>query len=545
VNEWNFADVWETAADALPDAEAQVHGDRRLTWTQLDRRADGVGAALLDAGLQQQDKVALLLYNAPEYMESAFGALKAGLVPVNTNYRYGPDELEYLWDNADAAAVVFHGELTETVATVRERLPAIRTWLHVDDATAPCPDWATPYEQAATSAPGRTRAPWGRSGDDLILIYTGGTTGRPKGVMWRQHDMYRVSDTMRDPAEADLDHIRRRLQEAPARPVGVPGAPLMHGTGYVFAGTILTRGGTVVTLPSRRFDVVELLDTIQRERVTALCIVGDAFCRPIVDALDAEGDRWDITSLEAVSSAGMVWSAESKQRLLEHAPDAILVDLLNSSEASGMGRSIASKRKSGAAMRFRLGDNAFVIDDDGRPVVPGSGQVGRVAVRGHLPLGYYKDPEKTAATFPTIEGVRCSVPGDHARVEADGTVTLLGRGSTSVNTGGEKVYPEEVEEALKTHADVDDAVVIGIPDERFGEVVAALVQLRPDAAQATPEALTEHVRGRLARYKAPRHIVFAPSVGRGPSGKADYPAARRLIEQRLSEAATPTGGSRP
>lgn len=544
MNSWNFANVWETVADTVPKRCAQAFGAQRFSWSQFERRADGVARSLLAADLGQQDKVALLLYNGPEYMETAFGALKAGLVPVNTNYRYGPDELEYLWDNADAAAVVFHGELTERVDQVRTRLPQIKFWLHADDGTIGCPDWALPYEDAAACADARVHAPWGRSGEDLVLIYTGGTTGRPKGVMWRQHDLYRVSDTARDPADEDLAQVRERLEQPDnVAPIGLSAAPMMHGTGYVFTGTILSRGGTVVTLTSRSFKVAELLDTIQREHVSALCIVGDAFCLPIVDALDAEPDRWDISSLRAVSSAGMAWSSANKQRLLEYAPEAILVDLLNSSEASGMGRSIVSKRKPSAATRFRLGDNAFVIDEEGREVQPGSGQVGRVAVRGHLPMGYYKDPEKTKLTFPTIRGVRCSVPGDYAVVEVDGTITLLGRGSTSINTAGEKVYPEEVEEALKKHPDIVDALVVGIPDPRFGQVIAAAVVARRDA-KPEASALIEHTRGLLARYKAPRHVMLVESLERNPSGKADYPAISKRLQSWVRDGSQPTIANR-
>jgi acyl-CoA synthetase (AMP-forming)/AMP-acid ligase II len=538
VSLWNFADVWDVAAATVPDRTAQIHGDERLTWAQFAASADGVASTILGAGLEHQDKVALLLYNGPAYMQCAYGILKAGLVPVNTNYRYGPDELEYIWSNSDAAAVIFHGALTEAVAEARNRLPDVRLWLHVDDGTDPRPEWAGSSEEAVRAAP--PRAP-SRSGDDLLLIYTGGTTGRPKGVMWRQHDMYRVSDTARDPAEADLEHVRRRIEERrPEPPVGLSAAPLMHGTGYVFASTILSRAGSLVTLTSRSFDVVELLDTVERERVSALCIVGDAFCLPIVEALDAEPERWDITSLTAVSSAGMAWSPRNKERLLVHAPDAILVDTLNSSEASGMGRSISSRRRPPGAARFRLGDNAFVIDEENREVEPGSGEVGRLAVRGHMPLGYYKDPEKTEQTFPQIRGERCAIPGDYAVVEADGTITLLGRGSTSINTAGEKVYPEEVEEALKEHPDVVDALVIGVPDERFGEVVAAAVQVRPGSS-VDAAALIAHVRASLARYKAPRHVMLVDSVERGPSGKADYPAVRRRVQAWLAqpEAASP------
>ncbi|GAC1373900.1 MAG: acyl-CoA synthetase [Acidimicrobiales bacterium] len=537
---WNFADVWETVADSTPASIAQIHGDRRQNWHDLSRRADGVAAALLDEGLSRQDKVALLLYNSPEYLETAFAAMKVSLVPVNTNYRYQAPELEYLWDNADAAAVVFHGELTDRVATARERLPLVRCWMHVDDGTVACPAWATPYEEAASSTSNQACVPWNRSGDDLILIYTGGSTGQPKGVMWRQHDLYRVSDTAHDPTSADLVHVAKRLRDRGAAPVGLPAAPLMHGTGFVFASSILTRGGTVDTLPSRVLDVEQMLETIQRDRVTALCIVGDAFGRPIVDALDEDPLRWDVSSLEAVSSAGMAWSPDVKQRLLAHAPNALLVDLLNSSEASGMGRSIISRKKVRADSGFTLGKNAFVVDDAGAPVEPGSGQIGRLAVSGHLPLGYYKDPAKTAVVFPTVNGVRCSIPGDYAVVGSDGVISLLGRGSTCINTGGEKVFPEEVEGALITHPDVVDALVVGIADERFGEIVGALVQGRAGAA-LTESELIEHVRSQLARYKAPRHVMLVTSVGRGPHGKPDYPQVRRRLMTWLSSGKSAAG----
>ena len=528
--EWNFADVWETVAQAVPDRVAQMHGDRGTSWRDFDARANGIASNLLNAGLARQDKVALYLLNGPEYLQSAFACMKASLVPVNTNYRYQRDELHYLWDNADAVAVIFHGVFTETAEAVRGRCGKVRLWIHVDDGSAPCPAWAIAYERAAQPQARRTMAPWGRSGDDIILIYTGGTTGRPRGVMWRQHDLYLASNTAADPAQADLAHVRKRIAgqktEGTGAPAGLPAAPLMHGTAFVFAGTILSRGGCVVTLRKMQFDVEELLDAIQNTPVTDLCIVGDAFCRPIVDALDAAPRRWNIGSLKAVSSSGMMWSNATKQRLLEHAPNAMLIDFLNSSEASGMGRSIASKKKAGEAARFTLGQNAFVIDDQGRPLAPGSGIAGRIAVRGGVPIGYYGDPEKTAATFPVIDGVRCAIPGDFAVVEADGGITLLGRGSVSINSGGEKVFPEEVEECIKRMPQVRDAVVVGVPDARFGETVAAAIELVAGRA-LDAAAVVEHVRAHLAHYKAPRHVMVVQSVGRGPNGKADYMVLRK------------------
>src|SRR5438270_580244 len=367
-NGWNFADVWEVVADMQPDKPATVHGDRRSTWGEFDRRADGVARALLDAGLQRQDKVAQYLYNCPEYLESVFASMKAGLVPVNTNYRYGDEELVYLWDNADAVAVMFHGAFTERIEDIRARVPGVRLWLWVDDGSGPCPAWAVPYEDGAKQATERVVPPWGRTGDDLYMLYTGGTTGMPKGVMWR----------------------------------------------------------------------------------------------------------------EAV-----------RQGVLRHPPGMLLVDAFSSSEALGMGQSISSAGGAAKTAKFMLGEHARVLTDDGRDVEAGSGEMGRVAVRGRCPVGYYKDPEKSARTFPVIDGERYSVPGDYATVEADGTLRLLGRGSVCINTGGEKVYPEEVEEALKEHPAVGDAVVVGVPDERFGEIICAWVELA-DAGTALAEAGVLH-----------------------------------------------------
>ena len=535
---WNFADVWEVIAEQLPDAPAQVHGEQVVTWRDFDRRADGVARALLDAGLGHQDKVAQYLYNAPEYLESLFATYKAGMIPVNTNYRYGDDELIYLWDNADTAAVVFHGVFTERIEAIRDRLPDVRLWLWVDDGHGPCPDWATGYEQAATSGVERVVAPWGRSADDLYLLYTGGTTGKPKGVMWRQGDLFAVlnasSPVRYEGEEGDLDVVRATLEQP--GPVHLPACPLMHGTAAFSSFSMLSAGGCVVTLTNRSFDVVELLDAVERERVNTMAIVGDAFAKPMLRALDAEPDRWDISSLFLIISSGVMWSEETKQGLLRHHPHMLLADQFSSSEALGMGASVSTGDGATRTARFQLGENARVIDHEGKDVEPGSDQVGRVAVKGRQPIGYYKDPEKTAATFIELDGERYSVPGDFAMVEDDGTLTLLGRGSVCINTGGEKVYPEEVEEALKTHAGVHDAVVVGVPDERFGEAIAAVVEVAPGATVEESE-LVDHVRGRLAHYKAPRHLVTVDSIARSPNGKVDYRRLRDLATRQVGASA--------
>jgi fatty-acyl-CoA synthase len=530
--------MWETSAEVIPDAPCLIQGDRRFTWREVDRRADGVAAWLLGLGVQEQDKVAQYLYNCPEYLESMFASYKAGLVPVNTNYRYADEELAYLWDNADAVAVVFQGEFVERIERLRPQLTKVRGWLWVDDGSGPCPEWATPYEQVATSPPDqRQRGPWGVDGDHLYMLYTGGTTGMPKGVMWRQDDLVMSSAAQLDgglPDEPDYELVRSRI-DGPGL-VSLPACPLMHGTGAITSQAALNRAGSVVLLTRRNYAPVELLDTIHREKVNSVAIVGDAFAKPMLRALDAEPDRWDLSSLQLISSSGVMWSEETKQGLLRHHAEMFLMDAFSSSEALGMGVSLSGGDQTAQTATFQLGPNAVVIGDDGRFVEPGSGDIGMVGVGGRIPLGYYKDEAKTASTFRVIEGKRYSMPGDYATVETDGSISLLGRGSVCINTGGEKVFPEEVEEALKTHPGVRDAVVVGLPDEKWGEAITALVEADPNADVDEPQ-LTAHVKERLAGFKAPKRVLFVDSIGRAPNGKVDYKSCKATALQRLAPVA--------
>jgi len=550
MTDWNFADVFELCAEVRGERPALVNGETVVSWADFDRRAAGLATALLSAGLGHQAKVAQYLYNCNEYLESVFAAEKAAMVPVNTNYRYEDNELLYLWDNADAEAVVFHGAFSERVDRLRHHLPGVKLWLWVDDGSGPRPDFALDYEEAAASLPAgassRVEGPWGRSGDDLYFLYTGGTTGMPKGVMWRQDDLFNLlndGSVLRLPVEEGVEAARALLesmQDSP--PVLLPACPLMHGTGAFTAYTGLAIGGTVVTMPGRSFDPVAVLDAVSRHRVNVLTIVGDSFAKPLLRELDgAEPGRHDLSSIFAMISSGVMWSEEAKRALLRHAPQMMLVDAFSSSEALGMGASVSSAGSEAHTASFRLGPFAKVIDDEGNEVKPGSGVAGRLALGGRLPVGYYKDEAKTASTFLTIDGVRYSVPGDYAMVEEDGTLTLLGRGSVCINTGGEKVFPEEVEEVLKTHPAVLDAACVGVPDERFGEAITAVVQLRPEEA-ASPEELVHHVRGRLAAYKAPRNVLFVESIGRSPSGKLDYSGLKSLARERVGAGA---GAVRP
>jgi acyl-CoA synthetase (AMP-forming)/AMP-acid ligase II len=524
VSAWNFADAWEVVAETLPDAPATVHAGQTRTWAELDRRADAVATWLLDHGMARGETFAQYLYSGPEYVESLFAGFKIGIPPVNTNYRYGGDELVYLWDNADTAAVVFHGTFTDRIASVLDRVPRVRQWLWVDDGSGPRPAWAADYADAAAAWKGRASPPWGRTPDDLYLLYTGGTTGTPKGVMWRQDDVFAVLNRtapVRVPEDGGLDDLRKALVKP--GPSHVPCAPLMHGTGAFTSMAILSSGGSIVTLAGRHFDAVELLDTIERERVRSVAIVGDAFAKPILGALDAAPGRWDLSSLRVMTSSGVMWSTATKDGLLRHCPGLTCVDTLGSSEAIGMAASVSTTAASASTAAFQLSSTTRVVTDDGLDVAPGSGQVGMVALGGRMPLGYYKDDTKSAQTFRIIDGRRWSIPGDFATVEEDGSLRLLGRGSQCINTGGEKVYPEEVEEVIKTHPDVTDAVCIGVPDERFGEIVVALVE-SPVSVDAA--AIIAHVRDRLAAYKAPKEIYSIATIGRAANGKVDYKALR-------------------
>jgi fatty-acyl-CoA synthase len=524
---WNYANLWETVAKAVPSRPAQIHGEQVISWEQFDQRADSLARHFLDAGLEKQSKVAAYLHNGPEYLETYFAAFKAGLTPVNTNYRYVADELIYLFDNADAEAVVFDVAFTSTVEEIRRRLPKVRTWVAVSGPDTGAPHFAADYESVAGRRTGRAIGPWGRSGDDLLILYTGGTTGLPKGVMWRQEDLFFVLGAGGNllqglpPFASPDDAGPRAIAVDPG--VLIAAAPLMHGTSQFSAIMALTSGGTVACLPGTHFNAQTLWEEAARLRATSAAIVGMAFAAPMLDVLEANPGRWDLSNLRRLGSSGTVWSMENKQGLLRHIPNCAIFDSLGSSEAVGMGASASAAGAEAQTAKFMVGPNSAVFTEDGRRVEPGSGERGQVAVSGFLPLGYYKDPEKTARTFPEFEGRRWSVPGDFATVESDGSLTLLGRGSQVINTGGEKVFPEEVEEAIKRFPGVRDAAVVGVPDKRFGERICAVVDIavgEPSLAQ-----ISEHVRIHLAAYKAPRELVLAP-IHRAPNGKLDYKSVR-------------------
>ena len=409
-NTWNFADIFETVAQKVPDRAALVHGERVVTWREFDRRANALAADLLDAGLTHQSKVAYFLYNGPEFLETVFAALKVAMVPFNTNYRYGPEEIVYLFDNADAEAVVVDASFVDLIETVRGRLSKVRRWYVVGAAPGGEPSWATRYESVVDSgmdAP--PTAPWGRSGDDLVLLYTGGTTGMPKGVMWRQDDFFNVLGAgghavVGRPPASDLEELVSRIEPATPGPVALIGCPLMHGTGQNSALKAMAVGGTIITLCSRRFDVGEMFATVERRRATDLIIVGQAFAEPMLAALEANPGQYDLSSLVIIVSSGVMWSQPNKDGLLRHIPQVLLFDAYGSSEAIGLGGSVSSAGGTEHTATFALGRNAGVFTEDGVRVEPGSSEQGLVAVSGYIPLGYWKDDAKTAATFPHLRG---------------------------------------------------------------------------------------------------------------------------------------------
>jgi acyl-CoA synthetase (AMP-forming)/AMP-acid ligase II len=530
--EWNLADIWESVADALPDHVALVQGERRVTWGQFDDRASRLAGALTAAGLRPGSKVASYLYNSNEYSEGVYATFKMRCVPTNVNYRYLEDELAYLIDNSDAEALLFHGELGDRVAKVHEQAPNVKAWIQIDDG-APHQDFAIGYEDLLAAHDPMPRIE--RSGDDLYFLYTGGTTGMPKGVMWRNEDLikvlidsaYQFAGAVAPDEPERSGEIAKAVIDAGSTRMHLPASPLMHGTGAFTSFQAMFVGTGIVTLENRHFDAHELWQTVQRERITSLAIVGDAFAKPMVRALEeaeAKGAPYDISSVQIIISSGVMWSTETKQAFMSRG-NIICYDSLGSSEGVGFAGSINVPGSEPKTAKFTIGESTKVFTDDGREVEHGSDEIGMLAVGGHIPVGYYKDKSKSEATFRVINGTRWSVPGDFARVEADGSIVLLGRGSACINSGGEKVYPEEVEEAVKAHSDVADCLVVGVPDDRFGEAVTAVVARRSGASVSSSE-LSAALEA-LARYKRPRRFVFVPEIKRGPNGKADYKWAKQ------------------
>ncbi|GAA2304362.1 acyl-CoA synthetase [Streptomyces kunmingensis] len=532
--EYNLADLFESVVDVVPDREALVYIDhpgtgaeRRLTYAQLDAAANRVAHHLIDSGLRPGEHLGLHLYNGIEYLQTVLGCLKARVVPVNVNYRYVEEELVYLYRDADLAALVFDAEFTERVAAALPRTEKLR---HLVRVGTPAPG-APPLKSVdfagaeAAASPGRGFAP--RSADDQFIIYTGGTTGMPKGVMWRQEDLFFSGLGGGAPTGEPVTRPEELAERVAAGGAGItffPTPPLMHGTSTLTAFIGFNFGQRIVI--HRKFVPEEVLRTIEKEKVTSMSLVGDAMLRPLIDALEGPLKGTDCSSMFSVSSSGAIMSDTVRAQFQALVPNVLLLNNFGSSE-SGFNGTATDDSGAGQGFRLRVNSRTQVVDPATyEPVAVG--EVGRIAQRGHVPLGYYNDPGKTAETFFRKGEERWVLLGDMATVDEEGIVTVLGRGSQCINTGGEKVYPEEVEQALKSHPDVYDALVAGVPDAKWGNHVAAVVQLRPGVPTLTLDTLQTHCRIHLAGYKIPRRLVVTDSIQRSPSGKADYRWARAV-----------------
>jgi 3-oxocholest-4-en-26-oate---CoA ligase len=532
--ELHYATIWESIADAIPQETAVVHGNTVRTWAEYDERAARIAAAYTAAGLGVDSKVGLYMYNGNEYLEAQYGAFKMRGVPVNVNYRYLDDELWYLLDNADAEALVFHSSLGDRVANVIDRLPKLRLLIEVDDGGTGQVPRAVGYDHVLAEHRPMERIV--RSQDDIYMLYTGGTTGMPKGVMYDMASHVGLFLQSGFPfvrqgvpqSAAEVAPLVRTIAESGSRMVALPCPPLMHGTGlWLGAFASHLTGGEVITLTSRKLDPHEVLRTVQARQVTSVVIVGDAFAKPLVTAIDEAAERgepYDLSSIAVILSSGVMWTTEVKNQLVERIPQAMLFDAIGSTEGS-MGNQMTTRGVASETAKFTQNATTKVFTDDGREVTPGSDEIGMVAAGGFVPLGYFKDPEKTARTFRTIDGVRYSFPGDLAQVAADGTLILLGRGSQVINSGGEKIFPEEVEEAVKRVPGVIDCLVVGVDDERFGQAVTAVAAT--DGIEVDEATVIAQVKTQLAHYKAPKRVVFVADVPRAPNGKADYETAKQ------------------
>ncbi|MDG2352458.1 MAG: AMP-binding protein [Acidimicrobiales bacterium] len=530
----NIATAWEAISDQIGDLTAISTSENSESWEEFEKRSASLAKTFSEKGLKRDSKVAFYCYNGPEYLEGQFAAFKIRAIPANVNYRYLDEELAYILNNADAEAILFDSSLTERVDSVRSRCPKLKVFVRIGGGSSE--DWITDYEEAVNND---TLPRIERSGDDLWFLYTGGTTGSPKAVMWSHAGLLGgMAETFRSLGEKipenseEAGSIAKRVTSEGKEIRQLCAAPLMHGTSSLTALSTHTHGGLVSTLSSRTFDPRELWEMVEKCKITMLTIVGDAFARPMIEELEnsfANDTAWDITSLRLVMSSGVMFSAPLKERLLDLHSCTIL-DALGSSEGTGMGKQVTSRRrKDTGTARFFLGEHTRVLTENGEEVEPGSNMTGKLALGYPLPVGYYKDPEKTEATFPTINGRRWSIPGDWASVEKDGSITLLGRGSECINTGGEKVFPEEVEEALKINPLVVDCNVVGISDERWGQAVTAVVEVKSGETLEEAELLTE-VKERLAGYKVPKSVIFVEKLKRGPNGKADYRWAREIAQ---------------
>ncbi len=534
---YQIADLFEAIADAVPDNEAVVCDGVRITYAELDRRATRLANFLRDRGIGKGDHIGTYMFNGIEYVTTMIAAFKISAVPININYRYVEDELAYLFGNADLKAVVHHREFADRIARVRDRCPDLNLFLFVEDGSKADVDevGSIDFEEAVRQG-AEQRDFSGRSNDDLFIIYTGGTTGMPKGVMWPHKAAYFACFGAGDPIGEDIDDLDLLVEKARQSGAGLTmmiAAPLIHGAAQLATFISLIAGNRMIY--QKRFDPAEIVRLIDEEKIVSISLVGDAMARPIADALASKAASSpkpiDCSSVFVIGSAGAIFSEPVKDKLKKYLPNCMMLDNYGSTETGFQGRGGGDHKSFGQGLTFEMNDRTTVLDDDLNVVVPGSGVLGKVALRGHVPVGYYGDPVKSAATFVEIDGERYSVTGDIATVDAEGTIKIFGRGSVCINTGGEKVFIEEVENALKSHPSVYDAVVVGVDDTQWGQRVVGLVSMDTGEAGLGEAELREHCRQKIAGYKVPKEIYAVEQVFRGPNGKADYKLSTKLATE--------------
>ena len=536
----DFASVWEMISDIVPDNDALICGDEVVTWKEYDEKSSKIATALTAAGLQANSKAGLYLNNSNEYLIAQNAIFKIGGIPINVNYRYVAEELIYLLDNSDSEAVFYHACYSNRIKEIASSLPNIKAWIEVSDGTESYFPDALKYEELLESSSPMDRIY--RDPETIYMLYTGGTTGMPKGVMYKQGEflvfLFRTLKAMGYDVPEDINNLEEQIHNFKKDDTFIRsliGCPLMHGTGmWLGAFLPLLLGGTAITSRNLGFDADQIWTQVEDTQTSNIVIVGDAFAKPMLDALNnasSQGKPYDLSSVKVIISSGVMWSEEVKNGLLEH-HDMQLMDTMGSTEG-GMGSSVSTRDNPPKTAKFALNPGVVVIADDGEVLKPGTDKIGLIGTSGLVPVGYYKDEKKSAETFREVDGVRYSFPGDYAKLEEDGTITLLGRGSNCINSAGEKIYPEEVEEAIKRNNEVFDRLVVGVDDPKFGQKVVAVVSLE-DSKQIDEDDLVNATRQFIAGYKLPKKVIFVDEVQRAPNGKANYKWAKNVANKEFS-----------
>ena len=539
--EFNAADIFEGVVQRIPDREAVVLGETRLTYKELDARANKAAHALKKLNISLGSHIGIYAFNCIEWLEIMLGAYKLCAIPININYRYVEEELKYLMNNADIEAIFFHQQFSDKLNNIADALPLLKTYVSINDGSDAKSDLVCVDYEALIEHESEEQVPQLRSGDDQYILYTGGTTGMPKGVVWRMEDVLMTLGGGIDAVTGEKYPTPEALADKclQDQTTALALAPLMHGAAQWQSFNAFFSGWKLVFNDQVTFDAHHAWDLIAKERVMNLTITGDAMGRPLCDALPAALQRGlDLSCLFVIASSASVFSSSIKDTMITLLPNLFIIDAVGSSETGATGVNIHTKngklKDSGGGPKFNKPDFSAILNLETQQIIPQSDTetIGYLARKGHVPIAYYKDPEKSKKTFIDVEGERFSVPGDMAKYESDGQITLLGRGSVSINSGGEKIFPEEVEMALKAHPNVFDCLVVGVKDEIWGQKVVAVIQRR-DSSELTLEDLKETSAKYIASYKMPKALIFSDLIERAPSGKPNYQWAQEFANKTL------------